>query len=257
MSYGMQYVCKLLKKPSTLKPTIYKTAIKCMDTPHDDLAKYLVLIKKITNWKISDSKHQELKEDVAQEVFLKLFKQGYFAKNNIEDSEQIKLIASYINRTVQSCYIDYLQSSGITRRLTSSEREQTGARYQNIEFDEIVDTDESDNDLLIADSPEQYRYAKEAYDWIKSCFDELIKHIKDVNRCRFFESAFWQAEQIDIPMKMLASQLGYASSNPTQEFKRFIQKVSLCTQPHGITINAPNEQVQFLKEQIIASEGEK
>ena len=54
--------------------------------------------------------------------------------------------------------------------------------------------------------------------------------------------------------KALAKHLGYTSSNPTQELKRFAEKVSLCTSPHGIVINNPHEQIQFLREQLTNTE---
>lgn len=227
-----------------------------MDTSKVSLAVYLTLIKKLTNRKVTDINHQDFKEDIAHEVFLKLYRQGFFSSNNLNDEDSVGRISSYINNTVRSCYLDYLQAIGINRRLTAAERLETETKYQNVVTVELEDTDESDSKLQISDSSEHYQYFEEAYSWIRSCFDALASEIKDVNRRKFTEEAFWRFAEYGLTMKLLATQLGYTSSNPTQEFKRFTQKVALCTEPHGISISLPQEQIQFLREKIIALGGE-
>lgn len=227
-----------------------------MDTSKDTLAVYLTLIKKITNKTVIDMKHQDFKEDIAHEVFIKLYRQGFFSSNNLDDEDNVGRICNYIKNTVRSCYLDHLQTIGINRRLSAAERLETGAKYQNVVSVELEDTNESDNEMQTSDSSEHYQYFEEAYSWIKSCFDGLVSEIKDLNRRKFTEEAFWRFDEYGLTMKALASQLGYTSSNPTQEFKRFTQKVALCTEPHGISISLPQEQIQFLREKIIALGGE-
>jgi DNA-directed RNA polymerase specialized sigma24 family protein len=216
------------------------------------IEEYFDLIKKLTNRKIANPEHHQLKADVSQEVFLKLFKQDYFNNNNLGDEKQEKLIAGYISTTVMSCYYDHLQALGLTRRSTKSEREQSNKVYENINTSDIEDVCESNNVLHLSDTSEQYQFVKEAYQWILNCFESAIEYVNDTSRRNFIETAFWQFDQYDMTMKMLAGHLGYQSSNPTQEFKRFAQKVSLCTEPHGVSLQSPQEQIQFLREQMIS-----
>jgi DNA-directed RNA polymerase specialized sigma24 family protein len=224
-----------------------------MTVSNEILSEYLVLIKKITSKKVNSPEHYNLREDVAQETFLKLYRRDYFNNNDLHDETQKNLIASYIAHTVKSCFLDHLQTMGLSRRLTKSERELSEGRYKNIITEVVEDVCESDTSLHSSESPEQHLFVKEAYGWIKSCFEGLIEQINDKSRKSFFETAFWQFEQFDMPMKMLAGHVGYSSSNPTQEFNRFTKKVSLCTQPHGIEVVAPHGQIQFLREQIAVS----
>lgn len=214
------------------------------------LAKYMSLIKKIILWKIKDINHKDLIDDISQEVFIKLFKQDFFNQNKFDTEEEKKSTGAYIKRTVHSCYMDYLASNGINRRLTKSEKVMTSNTYQNINYDHIDDMNESELNLIEVNSPEQQLFAKEAYEWIKGCFKSLSEKIKDTKRRAFFEAVFWHFETYDLPLNILAAQLGYVSSNPTQELKRFVEKVSMCTQPHGIVVQNPQEQIQFLREQI-------
>lgn len=222
-----------------------------MAASNQDIAEYLLLIKKLTNIKIKDPGHQDLREDVAQDVCLKLHRTDFFNSNDLNASEdEQRQISAYIVKTIWSCYMDQLNSRGITRRLTKSEAEESGARYEVIKKQDIGETDDRDLSSSAAKDPYQYVFAKEAYDWIVECFNSASSDMRDAAKQRFFDAAFWEFDKYGLTMKALASHLGYASSNPTQELKRFSEKVSLCTAPHGIVINNPNEQIQLLREQL-------
>jgi len=214
------------------------------------LGEYFQLIKKITNWKIKDPNHHNIREDVASETFLKLFKQDFFNKYDFYNEDHKKLISSYIYKTVWSCYMDQLQLLGFNRRLTKNEREMKGQRYENINTNPFEDVAESDEALHDLEGPDQYIVAKEAYQWVKSCFESLALEISNIKRRQFFYAVFWEFSDYGMPMKKLALHLGYESSNPTQELKRFTEKVSLCTRPYGVVVTNPHEQIQFLQEQI-------
>ncbi|WP_165736288.1 sigma-70 family RNA polymerase sigma factor [Pseudoalteromonas sp. C8] len=221
-----------------------------MKVDNKELAKYMLLIKKITNWKVRDLGHKNLIEDIVQETFIKLFKQGFLEKNSLDTEDEQKMATAYIKQTVHSCYMDLLASLGINRRLTKAERLNSENKYENIKNDHIDDVDENELTLVETDTPEQQLFVKEAYQWIKNCYLSLLDKVNDQNRKTFFEAAFWQFSDYDMSLKALAEHLGYGSSNPTQELKRFVEKVSLCTQPHGVIVNNPNEQIQFLREQM-------
>jgi DNA-directed RNA polymerase specialized sigma24 family protein len=215
-----------------------------------ELGLYLNLIKKITAWKVKTPEHKEFIEDIAQETFLKLLKRDFFNEHDISDAENEKIINSYVHQTVWSCYMDQLKLQGINRKLTKSEAEASGGRYQNIVNSPIEEVCDSETAIHAFETPEQHLFAREVYQWIKNCFETLSLEIKNIERKRFFYAAFWEFSAYDLPMKALAGHLGYQSSNPTQELKRFIDKVTLCTQPHGITVSNPHEQIQFLQEQL-------
>ncbi len=227
-----------------------------MGTSNKQFAEYLQLIKKVTNWKIKDPSHSGIKEDVTNEVFLKLFKQGFFEKYDFHDEQEQKIITAYIKKTVWSCYMDQLKTLGFNRVLTKAEKEQTGNRYENISNEQVDGISDNDEALHVLETPDQYIYLKEAYQWVKKCYESLSSEIKDINRQQFFYAVFWQFDDYGLTIKKLASHLGYDSTNPTQELNRFVKKVSLCTSPHGITLDNPHEQVQFLHEQINNFEGE-
>lgn len=216
----------------------------------NELGKYLSLIKKATTQGIKTPEHKQFREDIAQDVFLKLYKRNFFDENDISDAENEKIITSYVYKTVRSCYMDQLKLQGINRKLTKSEVEASGFRSQNIVNSPIEDVCDSEAAIHAFETPEQYLFAREAYQWIKNCFDSVSLEIPNVERKRFFYAAFWEFASYGMPMKALAGHLGYQSSNPTQELKRFIDKVTMCTQPHGIKISSPHEQIQILQEQL-------
>jgi hypothetical protein len=212
-----------------------------VEANNKELAEYMLLIKKLTHYKLKtqDPAYQSFAEDIVQETFLKLYKQDFFNNNKLDSEDDKKMIGAYIR---------------INRRLTKAESISSGQKYENIKHELIEDVNENDIALPSVENPDQYVFVKEAYQWIKGCYTNLLTKINDTDRKTFFEAAFWQFNEYDMPLKTLAKHLGYDSSNPTQELKRFVEKVSMCTQPHGITINNPHEQIQFLREQIESAE---
>jgi DNA-directed RNA polymerase specialized sigma24 family protein len=222
-----------------------------MATHNQEMGEFLSLIKKLTNIKIKDPNHSQLREDIVQEVFLKLHKIDFFSTNrlNVSDDND-RQINAYIMRTVASCYMDQLKSLGISRRLTKSEMEMSGNRYESIKTQLIEDVDENQLISQTARNPDQYVFIKQAYQWIQDCFNTVFSEVKDTSKKDFFNAAFWEFDNYGMTMKEMALHLGYKSTNPTQELKRFAEKVSLCTSPHGIILVNPNEQIQILREQI-------
>jgi DNA-directed RNA polymerase specialized sigma24 family protein len=210
------------------------------------MIEYLLLLKKTTA--SVRQRHfpgyTEIEEDVSQEAFIKLYESDFFSKDDHTGKN------SYIYRTVKNCFLDKLKSLGVFRKLTKAEAKNTGNKTVNIStvtIDDWVETSEPESELL---SPEGNFDAEEAYQWIKNCFDSVYDSINDSKRKSFFDSAFWWYNDQGMPVKELATFIGYESSNPTQELNRLIQKVSMCTEPHGISVTCPHEQVQFLQEQI-------
>lgn len=219
-------------------------------TDDKEMLENFLLIKKtassIRNRSFYD--HIDIEEDVAHEAFIKLFESGFFKKQDHTGRN------SYIYRTVHSCFIDKLKSLGVIRNLTKSERLKSNNKYENIHnvsMDEIIGHSEQSLDTL---QPDGIIDATEAYKWIKLCFDSVYNAIKDATRQRFFDTAFWWQNDTGLAIKDLAKSIGYKTSNPTQELKRLVEKVSGCTEPHGITIINPHEQIQFLQEQMVENE---
>ena len=227
-----------------------------MEDDRKKVAIYLLIIKKKVISRVREYEQANLIDDIVQEVFIKLLKNDFFKNNDLETVIEIRKAEAYIKQTVNSCYLDQLSLLGFNRRLTKAERVASGNKYENIKNDQIDDIVENELTLVEPVTPEQQLFVKEAYEWIKSCYLSLLDAIKDTNRKLFFEAAFWQFQDYDMPLKSLAAHLGYRSSNPTQELKRFVEKVSMCTQPHGIVVKDPHDQIQFLREQIQDS-GEK
>lgn len=225
-----------------------------MNADKKNLGKYLSLVKKVADWKIKDPTHYDIKEDVVQEAFIKLLRAKFFSRHEFDDEQAQKKITNYISRTVHSCYMDQLNKLGYNRRLTNAERKSTGNIYENIRKDQIGDVLDKEETLCQTDTPDQYVLVKEAYQWIKHCFDRLSAGISNLNKKRFFHAAFWRLEDYGLPIKNLAEQLSYSSANPTRDLKHFTSKVSQCTTPHGVVVTNPGEQIQFLLEQIENSE---
>ena len=221
-----------------------------MEADNQGLSEYLSLIKKITGWKIKDPNHYGIKEDVVQEAFLKLFKAGFFDKHDFHNEEEEKMITAYVGKTVRSCYLDQLKKQGYIRPLTKAEKESSGKKYENIISDQMEDVIETVESFGDSNTPDQYVFIKEAFQRIKHCYELLSAEIHNINRQKFFYAAFWRFDDYRLPMNKLAAHLGYKSTNPTQELNRFVAKVSKCTEPHGIAVTNPHEQIQFLREQI-------
>lgn len=110
-------------------------------------------------------------------------------------------------------------------------------------------------DVLVNFSAEQILMAKQAYQIIKKCFDVAIGSVKDSTKSIFIDKSFWEQEAYDVPLKDLAKVLGYKNSNPTQDFNRFVGKVNDCTEPSGVKVINPKEQIEFLKQILDADEG--
>lgn len=234
----------------TSKPFDHGTAMT-VAYDNEEIAEYFLLIKKLTNRKIHSPDHKFIKDDIVQDVFLKLYKSDFFSANQFGVSEENdKKIASYIYRTISSCYIDHLKSQGLTRRLPKPEADESGYRYQSISTQDIQDVEE-ETMLQTAVSADQYVSLQEAYRWIRECFYSVLSATKDASKQAFFEAVFWELDKYTMTIKELAKCLGYDSSNPTQELNRFVTKVNLCTNPHGVYIDNPREQILFLSEQIL------
>jgi len=216
------------------------------------LADYLLLIKKKVNYEIKNPDHQEFKDDIVHDVFLKLYKSSFFDKYQLDDKEQSLVATAYIGQTVHSCYIDYLKKAGISRQLTAKEKKQFGNKFISIGSDDISGV-EIDLDRYLFSS-EHYLMAKQAYDIINNCFQVSISGISNTVRATFLNEAFWESNKYGLPLKQLAKHLGYENSNPTQDFNRFIQKVNECTETSGINVVNPDEQIEFLK-QILDVDG--
>ncbi|MDT8451559.1 MAG: hypothetical protein RQ936_02295 [Gammaproteobacteria bacterium] len=215
-----------------------------------EMLEYFLLIKKtassIRNRSFYD--HMDIEEDVAHEAFIKLFESGFFKKQDHTGRK------SYIYRTVHNCFIDKLRGLGVIRNLTKAERLKSNNKYENIHnvsMDEIVGDFEQNVDAL---TPDGIIDATVAYKWIKLCFDCVYNGIKDTARQKFFVTAFWWQNDTGLSIKDLAQFIGYKTSNPTDALNRLIEKVSKCTEPHGITVINPHEQIQFLQEQMVENE---
>jgi hypothetical protein len=150
--------------------------------------------------------------------------------------------------------MDQLKVLGRNRRLTKAERSSKGKRYENIVSEQIDDVPETEKNLLETKTPEQYVFVKEAYQRIKHCFERFWAGIDDLHQKNFFHAAFWQLDDYRLPIKKLAERIGYASANPTRDLKHFISRVSQCTEPYGVVVTSPHEQIQFLLERIDDSE---
>lgn len=217
------------------------------------LAEYLLIIKKSVNGEVKDIKHYDFKEDIIQDVFLKLFKADFFNKYQLNEKEQSLIATSYIKKAVKSCYIDLLKKNKIIRFLTEKERQDSDRKYENIGTSEDIDEHESLESAAFS-SGEEVLMAKEFYLIIRECFEGAITFVSHQLKSNFLRTAFWEQDEYGLPLKKLAEVLGYENSNPTQDFNRFVQKVSECTQTSGVKVVNPCEQIEFLK-QIIEIDG--
>ena len=90
--------------------------------------------------------------------------------------------------------------------------------------------------------------AKEALHVIRKCFEMFSEMNQDQEKLAFFDAAFWRRIYLDISIKDLAEHVGFKHSNPTQEFNRFVAKISSCTEKDGINVTNPSEQIEVLLE---------
>lgn len=201
-----------------------------MALSRQELAEYMILIKKYCKWKIKNPNHEQHQEDVAQEVILKLIRMNWFEENRFsEDEIRNRQIMAYIKRTVATTYSDFTKKSH-------------DAEDGTLNPDEYEDTEVAEFDDRL--------YLQTAYAKITDCFNSVSKTLRNSGGVKYFHAVFWEFENYDLNLKDLASHLGYEHANPTQELNRFVDKISLCTQPFGITVSKPQVQLQFLREKI-------
>jgi DNA-directed RNA polymerase specialized sigma24 family protein len=223
------------------------------------LGQFLTLIEKQVGYAITSSDYLEYKDDIVNEAFIKLYKSGAFDKYTLDTGENGRIAAAYVKKTVHSCTMDYFRKSGVYRRLTKHEQATTGLKTQSIEtsdFDEHSADENTYHDDKNTYTVEQYLTAKKAYENIQKCFTSLVSNITNTVRANFLKEAFWVADNYGVPLKQLAEILGYEKSNPTQDFNRFVEKVSDCTKKYNIKIVNSGEQIEFLRQIISSSGGE-
>ncbi len=217
---------------------------------HDEqrLGQFISLIDKMVRSVITDTDHVVFREDVSQDAILKLYRSGYLEENNMDSADDVKRVSAYIRLTVKSCYTDYLARNGINRRRTDNERCEGDTKYIQHEHETINDPDNPISIESEAFTAQQLVEAREAYEVIAYCFQNALILVKESERQRFYQAVFWELDEYNMTVKDLAAHVGYANSNPTQDFNRFVKKVSECTEKDGIKVVNPSEQVDFLKQ---------
>lgn len=227
-----------------------------------EAAQFLLLIKKLVNRQIKDSAHYEFKDDIINDVFLKLYSNDFFHTHTLDDKDAGNVAAAYIKRVVASCYFDQLKSAGIMVRATQQETKMTGKKTEQIKHDSIHDSDDADDKSRVEVVSEYasaltLMEAEDAYQIIKACFNVAVEKVVDRAKLLFYQIAFWELDEYNMSLKDLAAHVGFANSNPTQDFNRFVEKVSVCTEKGHIFLRNPNEQIEFLKQLIGLSEAKK
>lgn len=216
-------------------------------------SRFLAIIKSYVSFKLKGSPHISFKDDIAQEVFIKLFKANTFDNYNLENKESSLKAAGYIKKAVHSCYSDFLQKAGVFRRLSKVEQESSGKKTMTIihdDIDEYYSDSDSKTSQSLSFTAEQYLIAKEAYNQIFNCFSKVMDTVNNSVKSHFLNEAFWSLDEYGLPLNKLASFLGYEHTNPTQDYNRFVEKVDICTSRHGININNSSEQIELLKQII-------
>ena len=228
-----------------------------MSIDEKKLAQFLLLIQKMVGYSLKHTEHQELSEDIANETFIKLYKSDFFESYSLTDDESKKIATAYIKKTISSCRDDYFVKNGIYRRSTKRELESTGRKTQAINQDDFEDAQLNSSHSFQSSEPtsENYFFAQKAYGFIQNCFKLAIEKITDPHRAEFLYQAFWESNNIDFSLNELAKRNNYSNTNPTQDFNRFVAKVSHCTEKNNITIVKSGEQIEFLR-QMISSNGE-
>ena len=212
-------------------------------TYQDELAIYLAFIKKAAHYKIWDS---QMRDDVVQDVFIKLHNKNFFQNNALVDGQVPKTTGAYIITTIERHRTD------IYRKYHKIESVTDSIESEN-EFEKHFDAERTS--LSNVDHLWFVREEAEiAYVSIKECFQGAITQVKDSLKKNFFEAAFWRLSDYGLPLKELANHIGFINSNPTQDFNRFLAKVSICTQNSGITLVKPNEQIDILLDLISSGE---
>lgn len=219
------------------------------------LGRFLVLIEKLTNSVIKEPDYVKFREDVVQDVFLKLYRGDFFETHSLDSPDEAKQSTVYIKRTIMTCFQDQLMREGIYRkRAVSDVQDDDGeTKYKQLEHQSM---DDADNEFSLSSddfSAEQILIAQQSYQIIKACFDGALVAVNDQTKHDFYRAVFWELDKYELSVKELAAYLGYQNSNPTQDFNRFVEKVSACTEKDGVKVVNPHEQVEFLK-QILSLE---
>lgn len=228
-----------------------------MSIDEKKLAQFLLLIQKMVGYALKHTEHHELAEDIENETFIKLYRSDFFESYSLVDDESKKVATAYIKKTISSCKDDYFVKNGVYRRSTKSELESTGRKTQAIYQDDLEDAQQNSSHSFQSSEPtsEEYLLAEKAYGFIQNCFKLAIAKIKDPQRAEFLYQAFWESNYINFPLNELAKRNNYSNTNPTQDFNRFVAKVSHCTEKNNIKIVKSGEQIEFLR-QMISSNGE-
>jgi hypothetical protein len=211
-------------------------------TKEKNLKSYLLFIEKAVSKKVWI---RNVREDIEQEVFIKLFKAGFFEKHDLEDGLITTYASRYIFRTVNSCFSDYVIRKDFIKKTHIEEDEiNTTTEFieKNVNYSLTIDLDEDIHSVPTCVSLE----AKQALELIKKCFELSAEMNPDNERLNFLEAAFWRRIYLDINLKDLAKEVGFIHSNPSQEFNRFVAKVSTCTEKDGVKITNPSEQIEIL-----------
>lgn len=219
------------------------------------LAQFLLLIQKMVSYSLRHTEHIEYVDDIVNETFIKLYKSDFFSSYTLDNEECIKISTSYIKKVISTCKHDYLIKSGIFRRSNKRELERTGFKTQQITDDNLDEIQENNSYSIASTEPtsEELIIAHKAYRHIQRCFSLVIANITDVHRSDFLYQAFWEGSNIDYPITELAIKNKYTKSNPTQDFNRFVEKVSKCTEKNHIKIVKSGEQIEFLRQMISKS----
>jgi hypothetical protein len=210
-------------------------------TDNYKLEVYLSFIKKASANKVWK---RDLQDDVVQEVFIKLYSKGFFDENDLMEGKVSKQAGVYIYTTITRHFIDVLRKISPKDSITDSLDDELSPLEEPRSFE--MGVEESN---IIGDE------ARNAYSAIKNCFGLTSKTVKGEAKLTFFYTAFWEFSDLGMTIKELAKHLGFENSNPTQEFNRFVSKVSHCTERQGVKLVKPNEQVEILLE-LMAATGE-
>lgn len=196
---------------------------------------YLAFIKKAAAKKVWD---KNLQDDIVQEVFIKLYNKGFFEENELIEGEVSKQAGAYIYTTVVNRFRDIYRTRGSKDTVTDSI---DGDNDDHTYVKELPSPDiDSENSLMISEE------ARNAFAIVKGCFDAISQAVKGKEKLTFFQAAFWEFSDFGMTIKELAHYFNFQNSNPTQEFNRFVGKVSNCTEGNGVRLTRPNEQVEIL-----------
>ena len=214
------------------------------------LGRFMVLIERLTNAENKEPDYIKFREDVAQDVFLKLYRGDFFESHSLDNPDEAKQSTVYIKRTIMTCFQDQLMREGIYRkRAVSDVQDDDGeTNYKQLEQHSMDDANHEFSFTSNDFSAEQILIAQQSYQIIQACFATAMMSVTDQAKHAFYQAVFWELDKYDLSVKELAAYLGYQTSNPTQDFNRFVEKVSNCTERDGIKVVNPNEQVEFLKQ---------